>query len=92
VEKTLNENRHHLDTTTVARIETAIESVRQAIKGEDAALIKRTTSELERASHALAEELYKRGQAASASEASSRDGNKVKDGEVIDAEVVGAGK
>ncbi|HEY7449636.1 MAG TPA: molecular chaperone DnaK [Vicinamibacterales bacterium] len=93
VEKTLNENRHHLDTTSVARIETAIESVRQAIKGEDAALIKRTTSELERASHALAEELYRRGQAAAAAaEAPSQDGSNVKDGEVIDAEVVGAEK
>jgi molecular chaperone DnaK len=91
VEKTLNENRHRLDTTSVARIETAIESVRQAIKGEDAALINRTTSELERASHALAEELYKRGQAPG-SEAPSEGTNGVKDGEVIDAEYVGADK
>jgi molecular chaperone DnaK len=91
VEKTLNENRHRLDTTSVARIETAIESVRQAIKSEDAALINRTTSELERASHALAEELSKRGQAAGP-EAPSEDTNGVKDGEVIDAEYVGADK
>jgi molecular chaperone DnaK len=91
VEKTLNENRHRLDATSVARIETAIESVRQAIKGEDAALIRRTTSELEHASHALAEELYKRSQAASPG-APSREGSGVKEGEVIDAEYVGTDK
>ena len=92
IEKTLNENRHRLDTTSVARIETAIESVRQAIKGDDAALINRVTGELERASHALAEELYKGSQAGTPSGAPSQEANGVKDGEVIDAEYVGTGK
>jgi molecular chaperone DnaK len=92
IEKTLNENRHRLDTTSVARIETAIESVRQAIKGDDAALINRVTGELERASHALAEELYKGSQAGTPSGAPSQEANGVKDGEVIDAEYVGTDK
>jgi molecular chaperone DnaK len=91
VEKTLNENRHRLETTTVARIETAIDAVRNAIKGEDAGLIKRTTDELERASHTLAEELYKRGQTDAGSAAPPKESG-VKDGEVIDAEYVGADK
>jgi molecular chaperone DnaK len=92
VEKTLNENRHRLDTTSGARIETAIESVRQAIKGDEAALINRATGELERASHALAEELYKGSQAGGPAEAPSQEANGVKDGEVIDAEYVGTNK
>ena len=76
----------------MARIETAIESVRQVIKGDDAALINRATGELERASHALAEELYKGSQAGAPAEAPSQEANGVKDGEVIDAEYVGADK
>jgi molecular chaperone DnaK len=92
VEKTLNENRHRLDSTSVARIETAIESVRQAIKGDDAALIKRATSELEHASHSLAEELYKHSQAGADDGAATQEPGGVKDGEVIDAEYVGTDK
>ena len=66
--------------------------MRQAINGDDAALIDRVTGELERASHALAEELYKGSQAGTSSEAPSQEANGVKDGEVIDAEYVGTDK
>jgi len=90
VEKTLNENRERLDTASVARIETAVESVRAAIKGEDIATVRRATDELQRASHAMAEALYKGQDAASAAAGRPDQSGGVKEGEVIDAEYVGA--
>lgn len=80
--------------TNVARIETAVESVRQAIKGEDRAAIRRASDELQRLSHGMAEELYKRGQTAGAGAgpANHPGASDVKEGEVIDAEYAGADK
>ncbi len=84
VEKTINENRDRLPATDVSRVEGAIAAVREAVKGEDAAAIRRTSDELQKASHAIAEQLYKQSQsnAANASPAGDRD---VKEGEVVDA-------
>ena len=84
VEKTINENRDRLPATDVNRVEGAIAAVREAVKGEDAAAIRRTSDELQKASHAIAEQLYKQSQsnAANASPAGDRD---VKEGEVVDA-------
>jgi molecular chaperone DnaK len=89
VEKTLDENRVRLDATTVARIETLIESVRTATAGEDAAAIARATEELQRASHTMAEELY-RQPADGGRQPADGSAPEGEDAEVIDAEVVGA--
>jgi molecular chaperone DnaK len=91
VEKALNENRERLATTSVAHIETAIDAVRNAMKGEDLNALRRATDELQRSSHAMAEELYKRGPSG-ANQPQPEPSSGVKEGEVIDAEYVGAEK
>ena len=87
VEKTINENRDRLPATDVSRVEGAIEAVREAVRGEDFAAIRRTSDELQKASHAIAEQLYKQSQsnAANASTASPAGDSDVKEGEVVDA-------
>jgi molecular chaperone DnaK len=87
VEKTVNENRDRLPATDVSRVESAITAAREASKGDDLAAIKRTSDELQTASHALAEQLYKQTQANAANAAASQapTTDDVKDGEVVDA-------
>jgi molecular chaperone DnaK len=89
VEKTLHENRERLDTTSVARIETAIDSVRNVLRTDDIGAIRRANDELQRSSHTMAEELYKRGQKDADQHPPAASGG-VKEGQVIDAEFVGA--
>ena len=91
VEKALNESRERLATTSVAHIETAMDAVRNALKGEDLNALRRATEELQRSSHAMAEELYKRGPGG-ANQRQSEPSSGVKEGEVVDAEYVGADK
>ncbi len=59
VEKTLAENKQKLAAGDVGRIDAALEQARQAVKGDDAEAIRRATTELQTASHAMAEALYK---------------------------------
>src|SRR6188768_1936419 len=63
VEKTINENRDRLPATDVSRVESAITAVRDAVKAEDLASIRAASEELQKASHAIAEQLYKQSQA-----------------------------
>ncbi|HEV3217099.1 MAG TPA: molecular chaperone DnaK [Vicinamibacterales bacterium] len=86
VEKTLGENRAKLPAGDAGRVEAAISELREALKTDDAAAIRRSTEALQHASHAMAEQMYKGTQAGSAND---KDKNDVKDGEVIDAETVG---
>jgi molecular chaperone DnaK len=86
VEKTINENRDRLPATDVSRVESAIAAVREAVKGDDVAAIRRTSDELQKASHAIAEQLYRQHQQASGPGAQGSDkNNDVKEGEVVDA-------
>jgi molecular chaperone DnaK len=87
VEKTVNENRDRLPAGDVSRIEAAIAAVRDAVKAENLVDIRRTSEELQKASHAMAEQLYKNSQAnaANASAAPQNNNDDVKDGEVVDA-------
>jgi molecular chaperone DnaK len=62
------------------RVETALDAAKQAVKGEDVAGIRTATSELQEASHAMAEALYR----ASGPSAQASDTD-VKEGEVVDA-------
>ncbi len=87
VEKTLAEHRDRLPAGDVATVESAVDAVKKAAQGEDLAAIRRTMDALQKASHAMAEQLYKQTQAAGspgASQNESHDG--VKDAEVVDAE------
>jgi molecular chaperone DnaK len=85
VEKTVNENRDRLPATDVADVEAKIASVREAAKGDSLDAVKRASDELQKASHAIAEQLYKQSQANAANAASQGKDNGVVDGEVVDA-------
>src|SRR5678809_469723 len=58
VEKTISENRDRLPATDVSRVESAIAAVREAVKGDNVQAIRTSRGELEKESHALAEQLY----------------------------------
>jgi molecular chaperone DnaK len=86
VEKTLNESRDRLAVPEVARVEAAIAALRDAVNGDDLTRLKNATQELQKASHGMAEELYKQSQANAANAAGSRGKHDdVRDGEVVDA-------
>ena len=91
VEKTVNENRDKAPVGELSTIEAAIAEVRRVIQGEDLGAIKRATEELQRASHSIAEHLYRAAQGASQGQSaggssSGQPSGGVKDGEVVDAE------
>src|SRR3977135_1446261 len=59
VEKTVNESREKIAVGELSRIEAAIALARKAAQGDDLAAIKTAADALQRASHAIAEQLYK---------------------------------
>jgi molecular chaperone DnaK len=81
VEKTINEHRDKIAVGELSRVEAAIADVRKALDGNDIDALKRATDALQRASHGLAEGLYKGAQGAQGAQ-----GAEVKNGEVVDAE------
>src|SRR4051812_8254628 len=89
-EKTVNENREKLPVGEISKVEAAIAAVKKAAEGENLAAIKRSTEELQRATHAIAELLYKSSQAGQPgpgnSGSTADSGSNVKDAEVVDAE------
>ena len=85
VEKTVNENRDRMPAGDVSRVEGAIKAAREAAQGENLDAIRRASDDLQKASHALAEQLYKQSQANAANAGSPGTGSDVKDGEVVDA-------
>ena len=87
VEKTINENREKVPVGELSNIEAAIAAARTAAQSDDLASIKRATDTLQRASHSLAEKLYRGSQGSQDSRGSQASGDSnVKDGEVVDAE------
>jgi molecular chaperone DnaK len=84
VEKTVNENRDRLPSIEVGKVEAAIAAVREAVKNEDLKAIRTSRGELEKVSHALAEQLYK-AQTSGPGAQNSGSHDHVKDGEVVDA-------
>jgi molecular chaperone DnaK len=89
VEKTYTENKDKLG-AVYAQIESALEAARNAVKGDDTKAIKTATDDLQKASHAMAEALYKQpgtgnGDPGTGPAAGQQD-DSVKDGEVVDAE------
>jgi molecular chaperone DnaK len=89
-EKTVSENRDRLPAGDVAHLEAAIVEARKAAAGEDLAAIKKATEDLQRAAHAIGEQLYKGSSGSSGSSGSNgstgSSGSGVKDAEVVDAE------
>jgi molecular chaperone DnaK len=85
VEKTVADNREKVPVGELSTAEAAIAGVRKAMQSDDLAAIKKASDELQRASHAMAEHLYKQGQQPPA-EAAPGAGPNVKDAEVVDAE------
>ena len=87
VEKTVNENREKVAVGELSRIEAAIAEARKAAEGDDLAAIRTSMDALQRASHALAEQLYKGSTGSGGSTGSTGSpGSDVKEGEVVDAE------
>jgi molecular chaperone DnaK len=100
VEKTVNENREKVAVGELSRIEAAIAEVRKVAQGEDVAAIRKATEDLQRASHAMAEQLYRGSQGAQGAQGPQgpqgsqgsqgsqgpRGSDAVKEGEVVDAE------
>ncbi|MCB1045306.1 MAG: molecular chaperone DnaK [Acidobacteria bacterium] len=85
-EKTLSEHRGKLTDEDVKSLEAAISDAKEKAKSEDVASLNHATDELMKASHKLAEVLYKENQAEGAAAASG--GQAPDDDGVIDAEVV----
>ena len=91
VEKTVSENREKVPVGELSKVEAAIAEVRKVGQGDDLAAIKTATGELQRASHAMAEHLYKTAAGAPGSQGAqgapdAHQGSNVKDAEVVDAE------
>ena len=87
VEKTVNESRDKIAVGDLSRIEAAVAEARRTAQGEDLAAIKKSVDELQRASHTLAEQLYKGAQGSPAPDSGrGAEQSNVKDGEVVDAE------
>jgi molecular chaperone DnaK len=87
VEKTVNENRDRLSAADVSLVERAVATAREAARGDDLGTIRTALEALQRASHGMAEQLYKQSQANAANAAASQNSktDDVKDGEVVDA-------
>jgi molecular chaperone DnaK len=83
VEQTLGSSRDKLSAADVSRIESAIAAVRSATATDDAAAIARASEELQRASHAMAETLYK-----TQAPQGGGTGPQPADADVVDAELV----
>jgi len=90
VEKTFTDNKSKLEAADVTRIEAAIEKAKEVVKSDDVAAIKMATNELQAASHAMAETLYKANQGAPGEPGAPTNGpgasSDVKDGEVVEGE------
>jgi molecular chaperone DnaK len=88
VEKTLTENREKLGAPEVSRIEAALGAAKDAVKSDDLAAIRAATTELQQASHAMAEALYKASQGSGPGQGpgqGSDTSSGVKEGEVVEA-------
>lgn len=88
VEKTVSEHRDRVAFGELSKAEAAVAEARAATKTDDLAAIRKATEQLQRAAHALAEEIYK-GSKGSGGSSGSEGGSghpDVKEGEVVDAE------
>ena len=87
VEKTMNENKEKLSDADQAEVKQAVEETKSALAGEDVAAIKQSAERLEKASHRMAEAIY-RDQKPEGAPADTDGGTSAGQDDVIDAEVV----
>jgi len=86
-ERTVNDSREKIPAGERSTVEAAIAAVRQATAGDDLAAIRSSADALQRASHTLAEALYKGAQGANpGGNGAHAESSGVHDGEVVDAE------
>jgi molecular chaperone DnaK len=83
--KTFDENRSRLPAPAAAAVEAALGSVKSAMTSDDLAAIRQATDALQKASHVMAEALYRQSPHASPADRPSSD---VKEGEVVEGERV----
>jgi molecular chaperone DnaK len=98
IEKTLSENKDKVPAADVSRIESSVAALKKALEGDDEAAIRSGMENLQKASHAMAEALYKQPQSGpsaggpggeqAAPGGSAGTGGRGANGDVIDAEVV----
>jgi molecular chaperone DnaK len=89
VEKTVNENREKVAVGDLSTVESAIAELRRVAQGDNVAAIKQATEALQKASHTIAEQLYKGTQGPQGPQGQAAPGSQqpnVKDAEVVDAE------
>jgi molecular chaperone DnaK len=93
-EKSFNENKGKLDAAEIGRFEAALADARKALETGGTDNLNRAASDLQQASHKLAEVMYKSASQPSSGgpEGSSPSGEKPKEDEVIDTEYVDAEK
>jgi molecular chaperone DnaK len=97
VEKTYSENKTKLAAADATRVEQALEGAKAAVKGDDVNAIRSATTELQQASHAMAQALYQASGASSQGSGSGSAGSQgaggtnsqtttddVMEGEVVD--------
>jgi len=89
-DKLLNEQRESLAAADIGAVETALNEAREALKGDDVATMERARDNLTKASHKLAEAMYKQTEAAQGHNGQDSQQTtaetKQKDSEVVDAE------
>ena len=85
VEKTFTENKDKLG-AEASRIESALETARTAVKSDSKDQITAAMDDLQKASHAMAEVLYKAQQPGAGAPGAGHQDAGVKEGEVVDAE------
>ena len=86
-ERTLDENKANLDASIVSDVEAALAEAKDKLESGDADAMKAAEERLTKASHAMAEQLYKNTQAASEPAAEAPNGSTTsEDEDVVDAE------
>jgi len=102
-EKTLNENREKIPVSEISPLEEAISEGKKALESQDMDRVRKVMDQLTKASHKLAETMYKESQARSASSAGGPEGGQQAgppppgaggkpEGDVVDAEFEDLGK
>jgi molecular chaperone DnaK len=70
-EKTLTEIGDKISADEKAKVQTALDDLKEKLKGDDIEAIKASSENLEKATHKMAEELYKTGQAGAGASAAA---------------------
>jgi molecular chaperone DnaK len=90
VEKTLTDSKDKLPAGEAEKVQAALDAAKKAVQGDDLGAIQSASADLQKASHAMAEILYKTTQAQGGGDAGQggapNDGAKPAEGEVVDAE------